>query len=110
MAKSSEHATGPFMASAFRVRQFVRENCLANRPSVVKMCNSMLRSNSKTLGRVLKADLNINLREPARWTAQVLDAFQGLRRCDSFAQAVLQGTPISIQEVTDNLRHMLRAV
>eukprot|EP00983_Pelagomonas_calceolata_P009727 314857-Pelagomonas_calceolata.AAC.1 len=32
MAKSSEHATGPFMASVFRVRQFVCENCLANRP------------------------------------------------------------------------------
>eukprot|EP00983_Pelagomonas_calceolata_P029845 933821-Pelagomonas_calceolata.AAC.1 len=34
MAKSSEHATGPFMASAFRVHQFVRENFLANRPYV----------------------------------------------------------------------------
>eukprot|EP00983_Pelagomonas_calceolata_P011910 382949-Pelagomonas_calceolata.AAC.1 len=34
MAKSSEHATGPFIASAFRVRQFVRENFLANRPYV----------------------------------------------------------------------------
>eukprot|EP00983_Pelagomonas_calceolata_P003603 117279-Pelagomonas_calceolata.AAC.1 len=35
MAKSSEHATGPscpFMASAFRVRQFVCDNFLANRP------------------------------------------------------------------------------
>eukprot|EP00983_Pelagomonas_calceolata_P001235 42564-Pelagomonas_calceolata.AAC.1 len=34
MAKSSERAAGPFMASAFRVRQFVRENSLANRPYV----------------------------------------------------------------------------
>eukprot|EP00983_Pelagomonas_calceolata_P004869 159318-Pelagomonas_calceolata.AAC.1 len=34
MAKSSEHAAGPFMASAFRVGQFVRENFLANRPYV----------------------------------------------------------------------------
>eukprot|EP00983_Pelagomonas_calceolata_P013556 433883-Pelagomonas_calceolata.AAC.1 len=34
MAKSSEHATVPFMASTFRVRQFVRENFLANRPNV----------------------------------------------------------------------------
>eukprot|EP00983_Pelagomonas_calceolata_P025068 788163-Pelagomonas_calceolata.AAC.1 len=32
MAKSSEHAAGPFMASAFRVRQFVREDFLGNRP------------------------------------------------------------------------------
>eukprot|EP00983_Pelagomonas_calceolata_P004304 140108-Pelagomonas_calceolata.AAC.1 len=33
-AKSSEHATGPFMVSAFRVCQFVRGNFLANRPNV----------------------------------------------------------------------------
>jgi hypothetical protein len=185
MTKSSEHAAGPFMASAFRVRQFVREHSLANRPyvslwlgktyvvpagmyagqvwgtgfikagkefasdlqvrhmsflkgtlgvkrtttnwavlrecgheplqfywfrSIVKMYNSMLGSNSETLRRVLKADLNIQSREPSCWTAQVLDAFQGLRRCDSFVQAVRQGSPIRIQEFTDDLRHRLRAV
>eukprot|EP00983_Pelagomonas_calceolata_P012376 396470-Pelagomonas_calceolata.AAC.1 len=32
MAKPSEHAAGPFWASAFRDCQFVRENFLANRP------------------------------------------------------------------------------
>eukprot|EP00983_Pelagomonas_calceolata_P003140 103066-Pelagomonas_calceolata.AAC.1 len=69
------------------------------------MYNSMLRSNSETLRRVLKADLNIRSREPACWTAPVIDAFQGLRRRDSFAQAVWQGTPIPIQEFTDDLRH-----
>eukprot|EP00983_Pelagomonas_calceolata_P009870 319553-Pelagomonas_calceolata.AAC.1 len=70
----------------------------------------MLRSNSETLRRVLKADLNIHSHEPACWTAQVLDAFQGLRRRDSFAQALRQGTPIPTQEFTDDLRHRLRAV
>eukprot|EP00983_Pelagomonas_calceolata_P063116 1147592-Pelagomonas_calceolata.AAC.1 len=34
MAKPPKHATGPLMASAFRVRQFVREDVLANRPYV----------------------------------------------------------------------------
>eukprot|EP00983_Pelagomonas_calceolata_P000293 9395-Pelagomonas_calceolata.AAC.1 len=48
--------------------------------SVVKIYNSMLRPNSETLRRVLKADLNLHSREPSCWTAQVLDAFQGLRR------------------------------
>eukprot|EP00983_Pelagomonas_calceolata_P005377 174745-Pelagomonas_calceolata.AAC.1 len=38
--------------------------------SVVKMYNSMLKSNSETLRRVLIADLNIHSREPACWTAQ----------------------------------------
>eukprot|EP00983_Pelagomonas_calceolata_P023188 730187-Pelagomonas_calceolata.AAC.1 len=61
------------------------------------MHNSMLRSNSEILRRVLKTDLNIHSREPACWTAQVLDAVQGLRRYDSFVQALRQGTPIPIQ-------------
>ena len=34
MSMSSKHAAGPFMASAFRVRQFVRENSLVTRPYV----------------------------------------------------------------------------
>eukprot|EP00983_Pelagomonas_calceolata_P012135 388846-Pelagomonas_calceolata.AAC.1 len=74
------------------------------------MHNSMLKSNSETLRRVLRADLNIHLREPACWTAQFLDAFQGLRRCDFFVQAVRQGTLIPTQEFADDLRHRLRAV
>eukprot|EP00983_Pelagomonas_calceolata_P027861 874147-Pelagomonas_calceolata.AAC.1 len=78
------------------------------------MLNSMLRSKSETSRRVLKADLNIHSREPFCWTAQVLDGFQGLQRrgCDSFLQAVRQGTPIPLQEFTqaDDLRHRLRAV
>mmetsp|Transcript_10496 Transcript_10496/g.28719 ORF Transcript_10496/g.28719 Transcript_10496/m.28719 type:complete len:125 (-) Transcript_10496:337-711(-) len=34
MAKSSEHITGPFMASAYRIRQFVQEHALGDRPDV----------------------------------------------------------------------------
>ena len=34
MAKSSEHAAGPFMASAYRIRQFVQEKSLTGRPHV----------------------------------------------------------------------------
>ena len=34
MIKSSKHAAGPFMAFAFRVCQFMRENSLVNRPYV----------------------------------------------------------------------------
>eukprot|EP00983_Pelagomonas_calceolata_P056265 1144515-Pelagomonas_calceolata.AAC.2 len=42
--------------------------------SVAKMYDSMLRSNSETLRRVLKADLNIHSRESSCWTAQGLGA------------------------------------
>jgi hypothetical protein len=34
ITKSSKHAAGSFMASDFRVRQFVRENSLVKRPYV----------------------------------------------------------------------------
>ena len=81
--------------------------CLEDR---LEVRQSDPRSNSETLRRVLTADLNIHSREPSCWTGQVLDAFQGLRQCDSFVQAMRQGTPISTQEFTDDLRHRLRAV
>jgi hypothetical protein len=63
----------------------------------------MLKSNREMLSRVLKVDLSIHSRDPScwRWTAQVLDAFQGLWHRDSFVQAVRQGTSISIQEFTE---------
>jgi len=32
MAKSAEHASRPFLASAYRIRRFVREHTLADRP------------------------------------------------------------------------------
>jgi hypothetical protein len=32
MAKSAEHAARPFLASAYRIRTFVREHALADRP------------------------------------------------------------------------------
>ena len=43
--------------------------------SAVKLYNSMLRSNSVTVQKVLLADMSIHTREPSCWTAQVLDAF-----------------------------------
>ena len=32
IGKSAEHAAGPFLASAYRIRRFVREHALADRP------------------------------------------------------------------------------
>ena len=32
MAESAEHAARPFLASAYRIRRFVREHTLADRP------------------------------------------------------------------------------
>jgi len=41
---------------------------------------------------------------------QILDGFQGLRRCDPFVTATKQGTPIFLQHFIDDLRHRLRGV
>ena len=62
---------------------------------VVKLYNSMLKLNSETLSRVLKVDLGI-FTLPLLLDAQVIDAFQGLWRCDVLVQAVRQGTSIFI--------------
>ena len=79
--------------------------------SVVKLYDSMLKLNKETLSRVLKADLRVHSCAPSCWTAfQVLYTFQGFRRCNSFVQAVRQGTSTSIQEFTDDLRRRLRTV
>ena len=59
--------------------------------------------------KVLLADISIHSREPSCWTAKVLDAFQVLRRCDVFVQAVRQSVPILLQNFTD-LKHRLRGV
>ena len=184
MAKSSEHVTAPFMAATYKIRQFVREHALGDRPhvslwlgktylvpagmyasqvwgteyikegqefaselqvrhmsflkgtlgvkrattnwavlrecghlplqfywfkSAIKMYNSMLNTNCETLRKVCHADLHMHSRAPSCWTAQVLDGFQGLRRCDSFVTAMKQGMPISMQDFTDDLKYRMRS-
>jgi len=43
--------------------------------SAVKLFNSMLNTNCDTLQRVVQADLNLQPRSSACWTAQLLSAF-----------------------------------
>jgi len=43
--------------------------------SAVKFFNSMLNTNSDTLRRIVQADLNLQPRSSACWTAQLLSAF-----------------------------------
>ena len=44
-----------------------------------------------TLRRVVQADLNLQPRLSACWTAQLLSAFQSLRGCELYVQAVQTG-------------------
>ena len=62
--------------------------------SAVKRFNSMLNTNSDTLQRVVQADLNLQLRSSACWTAQLLSVFQGLRGCELYVRAIQTGRAI----------------
>jgi len=62
---------------------------------------SMLINNSDTLRRIaVQADLNLQPRSSACWTAQLLSAFQGLRGCELYVRAVQTGHAITMQEFT----------
>ena len=78
--------------------------------SAVKLFNSMLNTNSDTLRRVVQADLNLQPRSSACWTAQLLSAFQGLRGCEFYVRAVQTGHAITMQEFTADLKHRMRGV
>jgi len=70
----------------------------------------MLNTNSDTLRRVVQADLNLQPRSSACWTAQLLSAFQGLRGCESYVRAVQTGHAFTMQEFTADLKHRMRGV
>ena len=75
--------------------------------SAVKLFNSVLNTNSSdTLRRVVQADLNLQSRSSACWTAQLLSAFQGLRGCELYVRAVQTGRAIPMQKFTADLKHM----
>ena len=65
---------------------------------------------SDILRRVVQADLNLQPRSSACWTAQLLSAFQGLRGCELYVRAVQTGHAITMQDFTADLKHRMRGV
>ena len=57
--------------------------------------------------RAVQADLNLQPRSSACWTAQLLSAFQGLRGCELYVRAVQTGCAIPMQEYTEDLKHRM---
>ena len=69
----------------------------------------MLNTNSDTLRRVVQADLNLQPRSSACWTAQeLLSDFQGLCGCELYVRAVQTGRAVPMQEFTADLKHRMR--
>jgi hypothetical protein len=78
--------------------------------SAVKLFNSMLNTNSVTLRRVVQADLNLQSRSSACWTAQLLSASQKLRGRKWYVRAAQTGRAIPMQKFTADLKHRMRGV
>ena len=78
--------------------------------TAVKLSNRMLNTNGDTLRRVVQADLNLQPRSSACWTAQLLSAFQGLHGCELYVRAVQTGHAFTKQEFTADLKHRMRGV
>ena len=78
--------------------------------AAIKFYNNMLSCSSCTVRKVVKADCTLRARDTSCWTAQLLEALQGLRNGEAYAQAVGEGRPISMQEFVADLRFRHQAV
>ena len=63
--------------------------------AAIRFYNSMLRSNSDTVRKVLKGDCALHAMDNGCWTAQLIKVFEGL--CyGAFKLAVLEGRPVPL--------------
>jgi len=76
----------------------------------IKFYNSMLDSNSEVLRRVLRADLHLASFDSSCWSAEVSNAFGGMRNGDSFKQNMLRAEKIPMQKFIGDLRYRQQKV
>eukprot|EP00983_Pelagomonas_calceolata_P024603 774881-Pelagomonas_calceolata.AAC.1 len=58
----------------------------------------------------MQADLKLQPKDDKCWTAQLMQAFQGLRNSEDFVQAVRSGGAISMHDSSADLRYRLQGV
>eukprot|EP00983_Pelagomonas_calceolata_P008126 264209-Pelagomonas_calceolata.AAC.1 len=63
----------------------------------------LLGTNSGTLRCVVRADLKLQSKDDKCWTAQLIQAYQGLHSSEIFEQAVRTGGAISMNDYSVNL-------
>ncbi len=78
--------------------------------AAVSFYNGLLPSNSATLKQTLHADLKLVPRAKTSWASDILRALEGLRGCDTYTQAFLQGLPICCSDFIADLRFRMRKV
>jgi len=78
--------------------------------AAIRFYNGLLSSNSATLKQALHAGLKLVPRDKTSWAFDILHAFEGLRGCDTYTQAILQGYSICHSDFTAELRFRMRKV
>ena len=78
--------------------------------AAVRFYNALLRSNSDTLVKVLKADIAMSAVDKKCWSAEFLDAFHGLERRVDFHHRVRALQAIPLSEFVVDVRKRLRGV
>ncbi len=74
----------------------------------IRFYNSLLSSSSATHEQALHADLKLVPRAKTSWALDILRASEGLRACDTYTQAFLQGLPICYSYFAADLRFRTR--
>ncbi len=78
--------------------------------AAIRFYNGLLSSNSAALKQALHADLKLVPRAKTSWALDILRAFEGLRGCDTYTQAFLQGLPICYSDFTADIRKLWRDI
>ena len=64
----------------------------------------MLSSNSEIVRKVLKGDCLLRSRDNGCWTAQLIEAFNGLHNGEAYDCAVIEGRQVHMNEFVADLR------
>ncbi len=78
--------------------------------AAVRFYNALLCSNSSTLAKVLKADIAMSTINKKCWSAEFLDAFQGLERSSDFQHRVRTFQTIPLSQLVVYVRKRLRSI
>ena len=78
--------------------------------AAARFYNALLRSNSDTLAKVLKADIAMSAVNKKCWSAEFLDALHGLERSSDFQQRVRTVQAIPQSQFVVDVRKRLRSI
>ncbi len=78
--------------------------------AAIRFYNRLLSFNSATLKHALHADLKLVPQANTSGASDILRTFEGLRGCDTYTQAFLQGLPSCHSDFTADLRFRMRKV